>query len=199
MLILGLVVVILIPICLIGGVVLSFLIVPLFFASLRGSSVGGFFLKILDVPIFAAFLFVLFWAAVLAVERNAAKDYWNYRGAYDWYRMPLEYPYELRMIDGIDNAYLASFSQEAGVAGKDISRIRRYYKQGSLVLGQCDDFYREERSQPSWFIFDCNTGRAETFTKKEEYLRAINKYGFEKEPRLPTVKANWDSFRARPG
>ncbi|UCG46978.1 MAG: hypothetical protein JSU94_15945 [Phycisphaerales bacterium] len=197
MLILGLVIVVLIPICLIGGVLLSFLVVPLFCPRLRESSVVGFFLKILDVPILAAFLFILFWAVVLVVERNAAKDYWNYQGAYDWYRMPLEYPYELRMIDSIDNAYLASFSAEAGVASKDISRIRRYYKEGFLVLGQCDDSCRAEPCRPSWFIFACNTGQVETFSKKEEYLQRIEKYGFEKEPELLTVKENWGSFWAR--
>lgn len=32
-------------------------------------------------------------------SRTAELDYWGYPGQFDYYRMPLEYPYELAMID----------------------------------------------------------------------------------------------------
>src|SRR4030042_6792771 len=74
---------------------------PLFCRSLTEAPVAGHFLKILLTPILGAFFFLLFWAVVLIEERIDSRDYWRHQGAYDFWRIPLEYPYELRMIDHI--------------------------------------------------------------------------------------------------
>ena len=196
MLLLPLVIAVSIFVFLIAGALFSFLVLPLFCGRLRDPFAGGLFLKILLTPVYGALFFFLFWAFVFVHEQNASKDYWNYDGAYDWYRMPLEYPYELQMIDVIDEASIGVFAHAAGSVSKDISDIRRYYKQGPLVLGQCDRLRWDDSAKPSWFIFDCNTGHAQIFSTKDEYLSSIKKHGFEREPALLTVRENWDRYWA---
>ena len=188
------VVFIVVPFCVGAGILVSFLGIPVVY-KMRGKACPvGFAAKSLLSLFFAVLLLFLVLATTCCLELRLSKDYWNYPGAYDWYRMPLEYPYELRMIDDINDARLDSWAKEDGTPSEDVLDIRRYYKQGNLVVGQCVSQRMDSPPQTSWFTFDCSTGQAEKFIEREDYLESIRVLGFKKEPKLLTVRENWNDY-----
>lgn len=187
-------VVIVVPICLSVGVLISFSGIPLIYKMRKKVCPIGFLRKSLLSVFFGVFFVFLFLAVIAGLESIHAKDYWKYAGAYDSYRMPLEYPYELRMIDDINDARLNSWAEEDGKVSKDISGITAYYKRDNLVVGEYVSSKWDSWAQTSWFTFDCNTGQVEEFSRKEDYLEGIKNLGFEKEPNLLTVRENWEKY-----
>ncbi|MHC4704124.1 MAG: hypothetical protein ACYTFQ_26485 [Planctomycetota bacterium] len=185
---------IVVPVCLGAGILASFLGIPVIYRIRRKACPIGFAAKSLLSLFFAVLFIFLFLATIACLELRLAKDYWKYPGAYDWYRMPLEYPYELHMIDDINDAGLRSWAEEDGTLSEDISGIRRYHKQGNLVFGQYVSRRIDRPPHTSWFTFDCNTGHVEKFLEKEDYLESIRMLGFEKEPNLLTVRENWEKY-----
>ncbi len=189
---------ILIPICLVAGAFFSFGIMPHFCRSLRKSSVGWVLLKILLTPIFGAFLFILFWVVVFAVELHASKDYWNYKGAYDWYRMPLEYPYELTMIDRLDNASVDIWADSGVRKEVELDPIRKVCKYEGMLVGTTSYFHREiGREDTSWFILDLGTGSVEEFSSEGEFHDRLAERGISVPPNLVTLSEYWDSYWAK--
>jgi hypothetical protein len=61
-------------------------------------------------------------------------NYWSYQGAFDYWRMPLEPPYELVMIDTQDDAAICKWKDGAAI----VWGIKKYEKRGSLVAGFCE-------------------------------------------------------------
>ena len=116
-------------------------------------------------------------------------DYYRYAGAFDSYRMPLNYPYELSMIDTIDCASIGKWQEDQLF----VTGISHYYIRDSFVVGkisdECLSFYGT-----MWFLFDTNTGKVTKFSTEEALHQAVEKLGFDEEPELLTVRENWDLY-----
>ena len=102
------------------------------------------------------------------------------------------------MIDVRDNASIGvwSYASNAPSIKQEINGIRRYLKQGSILVGEADNTRFEGITNRSWFWFDTISGDDEVFTNRNEFLLAIGKLGFTNEPALLTVIENWDTFWA---
>ena len=184
--------IVLMPIGLVFGLLFSFVGLPVFRwlrrvpAEKRKRSVRA--------RLHAACLFAVVFVVVICGLGiyNSCKDqgnYWEYRGAFDFWRMPLEEPYELVMIDEVDYASISKWQNSRCI----VSGIRRYEKRGPLIAG-----YRESRSSGSedagWFLFDCDTGHAEVFDAKQEFIDVCEKRGFSEPIRMRSIPQNWESY-----
>ncbi len=130
---------------------------------------------------------------IIFEETKTEHDYWKYQGLRDLWRMPLEYPYELVMADKLDNALIGiwKYAEEAtGTA--PISGISKYYKKEQIIVGEI--CRHSEDKNKKWFSFNCGNGIGVEYKNKKEYLGAIKKLGFEKEPKLLTVRENWNRY-----
>lgn len=113
-----------------------------------------------------------------------SNNYWEFQGYYDSYRIPLEYPYQLSMIDVIDNARLSEWKQPNS-GNYDVTGIKKIFKQDYLVMGQYE---------AGFFILDCQAKQILTFNDHAEYTQALQKIGFPEEPKLIDLKVFWDNF-----
>ncbi len=120
-------------------------------------------------------------------------NYWEYRGAFDFYRVPLEEPYELAMVDDLDDAAIGRWKE----GGHIVSGIQMYEKRGPLVAG-----YRRRSSgtsdKPRWFLFDCVTGQTDRFESREALSEACRSRGFDPPMRMRTIRENWTLYWQNP-
>jgi len=143
-------------------------------------------------------LMAFYIRADISFSKEAEHDYWGNAGEFDSYRMPLEYPYELTMVDVRDYASIGvwSYASNAPSLKQEIHGIRRYSKQGHILVGETDDDRFGGATNKSWFWFDCASGNATVFTNRNEFAVAVGVFGFTNEPALLTVEQNWDAFWA---
>ena len=100
--------------------------------------------------------------------------------------MPLEEPYQLSMVDNIDDAAIDKWKKGCSI----VSWISKYEKRGTLVAGFCEK-NRFRDYEKKWFIFDCASGSIEKFKSEEEFLQACETHGFSKPVNMKTIKENW--------
>lgn len=120
-------------------------------------------------------------------------DYWEYQGAFDFWRMPLEEPYELVMIDVTDEAAISEWQDGTNI----VSGIRKYEKRGHLVAGYYErEFFNSKES--GWFLFDCASGRAEKFGTEQSLTETCATRGFSPPIQMKTIHENWTLYWKNP-
>jgi len=183
---------ILTPVGLVLGLLLSFIGIPIFHRVRRTpveKRKTGFLRKLL-----VAFCFSLVFVPAMLVfgfciSYTNPDNYWEYQGAFDFWRMPLEEPYELVMIDTKDKAGISKWKENSSI----ISDIAKYEKRGQLVVGYCE--HRTSRSEKSeWFLFDCTKGMAEDFASEQLLVEACAKKDFSPPLQMKTIRENWTSY-----
>jgi len=132
----------------------------------------------------------------LRIIGSRRSRYWSSQGSYDTYRMPLEYPYELFMIDEIRAAEIRTWPGSGDMEWIGIRDICWVCKKENLLLGLTS---HETGEGYIWFVFDCASGKIEKFSTQDEYLRRVAELGFTEEPKLIPLPEFWDSFWADPG
>ncbi len=120
-------------------------------------------------------------------------DYWKSKGFDEFYRMPLEYPYEMLLVSGDNLSELCEWPNEPTLGHKSIiMNIAKYHKEGKFVVGEIQpDSVRNSLSGNHaviWFIFNCSTGRYKFIQNKDEYLNELLAQGIKTEPQLKTFK-----------
>ncbi len=133
--------------------------------------------------------FFLVICGVLGYWEYLTYDYENYGGDFDYYRIPLDYPYQLSMIDEIDCASITVWKNDNHSIVKGITH---YHKQENIVVGKISaDCFLADKS--AWFSFDTTTGIAIKYETEEEYHQALKELGFNEEPTLPMIRENGES------
>jgi len=181
--------IILTPIVFLIGACLSFLGVPfiywLFKIPKEKRRIG--LLCKFGLTMFFAVVFVPTICAVgIYLMEKDVDDYLNSKGAWDYWRMPLEEPYELSMVDTIDDAAITRWKN----GGHIVSGISEYERRGTLIAGRCSKNHLNP-NQNKWFIFDCASGSVEKFESEEEFLQAFKNRGFSQPVEMKTIKENW--------
>ena len=200
-------------------VILIFFCLFLLFVSFCGGTLFSFLLlrkkarlgvKLAYSLLLGSVIFVFLFIAsgyLMYREENLSLDYWRHKGTYDWlklsyesYRVPLEYPYELYMGKGWDNADIRgwwnAFSDEEEEKRRIIIfNVLSLYKHNSLVIGEYSTATYGTEPE-AWFIFDCNDGSKILYENKAEFLDAIKDVGASAELRLTPVKQAWKEFWA---
>ncbi len=142
----------------------------------------------------SAFLFVIFGVYGYWVYRE--NDFYGYGGDFDFYRIPLDYPYEMAMIDVTDCGYIGKWQDP----GTILAGVTHYHKQDNIIVGQISsNCYPANGS--GWFSFDTTTGIAIKYRNEQEYDQALKGLGFDEAPELLTLDENaglyWDSYNKK--
>lgn len=196
----------LVPVCFVGTFIISLIVFP-FIHKKRDSELSKklritkrILLSLLFSFIAAIvfpFCFLLLGGVVLGIDSMYEWDYWKANGVLDSFRMPLEPPYELLMIDTIDYASIQVWQEESS---SKIWGITHYEKRGYLMFGVTSNDYYEFQKSPEdkeWFIFDLNNGDKIIFESEEEFLSTLKKRGIEN-IQLKTVLQNWNEYWKNP-
>lgn len=162
----------------------------------------------------------------LILEIKDADNYWKSMGFGDWFRMPLEYPYELVTTSLDSDAEIRVWEKDSTI----LNEVTKYYKDGYFITGEIvphiskrryvkleyedvstnetrEEFYAGQKAtkeflakypEKKWFIFNCSTGIIKEFESHENYLDTLKSMGFEKEPELLSIWENWKLFWNNP-
>jgi hypothetical protein len=84
-------------------------------------------------------------------ELQYEDDYWMAAGMYDYWRWPLEYPYQFEAVDDVDDAHLCVWGDGGGTL---VAGVTAYRKSGSILIGEFNSGDSEHR----YFTFDCTSG-----------------------------------------
>jgi hypothetical protein len=191
--------IVLFPVGVVVGFILSFLAVPIFHR-VRNTPKED---RRIGIPrrlrVSAAFAFV-FMVAVLGIglcdSYKDVNDYWRYEGAFDFFRMPLEEPYELVMIDALDEAHIGKWRE----SGTLIGGIVRYERRASFLIGETSGEAFADRDSPptGWFIFDLASGRLYEYRSFHELREGAARHGIQPPFDFQSIKDNWDHYWANP-
>jgi hypothetical protein len=137
------------------------------------------------------FLLVIF--SVYGYWIYRANDFYGYGGDFDFYRIPLDYPYEMVMIDVTDCGHIGEW-QDTGII---VAGVTHYHKRDNIIVGRISSncFPADEFG---WFSFDTTTGIAVEYRDEQEYYQTLKGLGFNEAPELLTLDENaglyWDSY-----
>lgn len=98
--------------------------------------------------------------------------YWNDPGFADYYRVPLEYPYQLSMVDAPYEAILDIWNDtnSVSVVNPDIYGIDSLNIVNNIVFVKLDRnniYYTNGKVEnKKWFILDCTTGKINYYTSE---------------------------------
>jgi hypothetical protein len=181
--------VVLIPIGLLLGAIIGFGIVPLTQRILGNKAIkprpassftiGG------CITVLTCLLFVptMVYLGVYIMEKDL-DDYWKSTGAWDWWRMPLEYPYELIAVGNKDMGSIMEW--ETGT--QYVFGVTEFYKSGNLIAGKASSY------QGHLFVFDCSNGIVVWYENETEFRDALVDFGLGREPVMLTVEENMDLY-----
>lgn len=180
------------PIGFLIGSCLSFLGIPfayrLFKIPKEKRRIGLFWRFVFTIVFTVIFVPTICAVGIYLMEKDI-DDYWNSQGAWDYWRMPLEEPYELSMVDTLDHAAIRRWKK----GGSIVWGISKYEKRGTLVAGRCEK-NQFGLNENRWFVFDCASGSIEEFKSSEEFLQACENYGFSQPINMKTIKENWSLY-----
>ncbi len=141
--------------------------------------------------------FLLLGGVCVCIDSMYAWDYWRYDGFLDSFRMPLEPPYELFMMDTIDYASINIWKEDSG---SQLWGITHYEKRGYLIFGERSnerfEFQRTEEDR-EWFIFDLSNGDKSLFESEEDFIAELASRGHDN-IKLKTVLQNWNEYWKHP-
>lgn len=145
------------------------------------------FAPLASLAIFVAVM--LAWPVYQTYQENF--DYYGYQGFADFWRTPLQYPYDMVIIDSFDTGHLSVWQNNSV-----LSNITRYTQYQQWVIGERLERNRNpnDMAEINWFIFDCQTGQATIFTDEQSYLTALQQHGIPQELPLFTIRENWEVY-----
>jgi len=104
----------------------------------------------LTVLFAAGFVAVMCVISIYNIESSMG-DYWKSQGGWDSWRMPLDEPYELSMINSMENASIRKWQAQNPI----ISGIIRFEKRGPLIAGETGiSKSKTNKTVLGWFLFN---------------------------------------------
>lgn len=113
-------------------------------------------------------------------------SYWNYSGDFDFYRMPLQYPFQIEAADDIELGFMSVWKTH-GTDDLNIYGISAIYMSEQIIMGHYEE---------GFFLIDCQKQESQTFTQQTEYLNALQAIGFDNEPEMTTLTDMWNEYEA---
>jgi len=96
----------------------------------------------------------------------AKEDFNNYAGSGDYWRIPLQYPYEISIVDTFDYAALTQWKNSTSI----VWPVQKYAVKNSYLIGV--SISRDSGALERWFLFDMNTGSIQYYSTEQEFLSA---------------------------
>jgi hypothetical protein len=135
---------------------------------------------------------VCFTAVLCAISiyniESSSNDYWQSQVGWDSWRMPLDEPYELYMINSMESASIRRWQASNPI----ISDVIRFEKRGPLVAGETGiSRSKTDKTVLGWFLFNGSSGQCTTFASFEDFSRACAAAGFSAPLHARSVKEQW--------
>ena len=127
------------------------------------------------------------------LKDKAPENFYTYKGFYDWYRIPLRYPYSLVSIDVLNFAFIQNELEVEDITQKPNTAISLNLK--DIVLFDFDSHHliaiseaNFGASDPEYYYLDFETGNILQLDTEEELIQLALKNNFEHEINLKTVR-----------
>ena len=107
------------------------------------------------------------------------ETYFTGEGFHDWFRFPLVYPYEMQMIDDLN---------DGAITGGDAARVTGITHcafDARVLVGKDGD---------GWLLFEFESGELGSFTSKEDVMAEAVKRGFDPELEILSVEEQFRRF-----
>lgn len=124
---------------------------------------------------------------------KAPAEFFTYEGYWDWWRIPLVFPYSLEAIDSLDNCATLSRYKGGRVEDPNTSAeelpysIMRYTYDAHWLLLQLE-------GGKEWGLFDFTTGQFQSFHSEQALFAKAQQVGFTGEMHLQTIREGHDRY-----
>jgi hypothetical protein len=113
------------------------------------------------------------------------EDFFTDYGAWDFYRFPLAYPYQITMIDGTRDGGITTYNPEENVYFHIVTGITQCAFDARFLVGKNDD---------GWFVFEFENKKTQPFDSKEEAITEAVKQGFDSKLEVMSIDEQYRSF-----
>lgn len=96
-------------------------------------------------------------------------SFYTSRGHSDFYRIPLEKPYQLTSIDGIETFAIGKWQRSRSL----ISRIYKVSKENGVIIGIAR---QKAKGQPIYFTFSPSTGALSQCSTQKEFKKLLTSH-----------------------
>ena len=129
-----------------------------------------------------------------ALLTNAPANFFTYDGFWDWWRIPLIYPYSLMAIDTLDNA---SLNRHKGGPVEDPNHSEEQVQEVADIISYAFDshwllFQRDNGKE--WGLFNFATGKSLVFRSKQALLTSAKQRGYSGDRQLQTIQEGYDRY-----
>ncbi len=115
------------------------------------------------------------------IDENYFTDY----GAWDYYRFPLVYPYQISMVDGTRDGGITTYNPKENVSYHIVAEISQCAFDARFLVGKNDD---------GWFVFEFENKKTQPFDSKEEAIAEAVKQGFDSKLEVMSIDEQYRSF-----
>lgn len=126
-------------------------------------------------------------------------DFYRSRGDFDSDRIPLSYPYELRMVDDLSDGAICRWGSGSVVLGEIVA----YQRCGRLIAGKTVERKLADRAgsararveaRVGWFVFDMESGEVERLESEDRLVARLKSIGGFAELRLRSVRECYHDY-----
>lgn len=132
--------------------------------------------------------FFLMIGGCLASYQRCANDFACDRGFADYFRIPLQYPYQISSFDGLGDGCLATWQEEGSCI---LSGITQYAVKSPIMVGRIGPSWDAPDRPERWFSFNFDTGEIRRYNSKEAFVAASQALGFEGEPAMRSIREHY--------
>jgi len=117
-------------------------------------------------------------------------DYYRAEGSEEWYRWPVEYPFEMNTTHSPDGAYLSKWGDQRKTYLKGITH---YNKIDSYIIGKATPRNTPKGIQ-KWFVFHLKQEDLIFFDSWDEIKDSLPNIGFKKTPEVLPIMEHYNIF-----
>jgi hypothetical protein len=129
-------------------------------------------------------LFVGSYAGVIFLSFRNSGSYEKYPGTGDFWRVPLKYPYQLEMIDGLERAHISKWDPSTSVIPSIASGISSCGISGDYFIGQTGS---------SYILFNMMNEELDSVEGLDSFKAELQKRNIVN-PKLKTIREFYDEY-----
>ena len=124
------------------------------------------------------------------------RQYWEYEGFRDWFRVPIRWPYEIASIDTRETGHLRQNTADG--KSDDPNHQTKNLDLNNITHCACDShmllFRRAWEGSEQWGLFEFDTEVRETFTTDAQMWSRAKDHGWTGPATLSGVKDSYDQY-----
>jgi len=125
---------------------------------------------------------------------GAPANFFTYDGFWDWWRIPLIYPYSLEAIDTLDNA---SLNRHNSGPVEDPNNSEEQVQEVYHIISYTFDSHWllfQRMGGKEWGLFNFATGKYRVFHSKQALLTSAKQHGYTGDMQFRTIQEGYDRY-----